>query len=292
MAPRLCLLLVAGLAALAGCEPDNGIRPLNFGRTAIVTGDFDTVEELIEQVATTTTVEAEIVYIDGYIDGPRYESDAPNDGRPLELQVEDLLRNDSTGGLQLYKTVFFSDGMRGCNEFIYNGVGEDDHLVKDATVLANIERSVRNGLRLYFTDWNYDLLEATWPDLINWLGDEDQLDGAQRGTQQTVNARIVSQELADFMAVPLDSQLDVIFNFGSWAVIDSVDESLVEVLVRGDVEYDDPETGELRMKEDAPLLVSARVGSGIVLFTSFHNEAQISDETRDVLAFGLGQLSR
>lgn len=292
---RRCLTLIllsSVVVAVAGCPPDNTLRRLALGETAIATGDFDNVDALIKDVAASTTVEATIAYYDGYITGPAIESEPINGGRPLELQVEDLMRVDSTQGLQNFDTVFLSDGMRGCNQQQYNGVGEDNHLVLDQTVIANLEVSVRNGLRLYFSDWNYDLLEATWPDLIDWMGDDSELDAAQRGmAPQTVNARIVDQGLADFMEVPLDSELEVIFNFGTWAVIDEVDES-VTVLVVADVEYDDPATGEVRIKEDAPLLVAASVGTGVVLFTTFHNEAQISDDTRDVLAYGLGKLSR
>jgi hypothetical protein len=286
------LLLIPAAAALAGCPGDNGLRPLNFGSTAIVTGDFDTVEQLIQDVANETTVSAEIALFDGYIDGPRYESEATVEAGVLESQVEDLLRSSTVAGLQQYKTVFFSDGMRGCNEFVYNGVGEDNHLVLDQTVIENIQFSVRNGLRLYFSDWTYDLIEAAWPDLVDWVGDDTELDAAQNGLPQTVNATIVNQGMADALEVPLGTQLEIIFNFGDWAVIDSVDTSAVDVLVVGDVAYDDPESGEIRIKEDAPLLISANVGTGVVLFTTFHNEAQISDETRDVLAYGLGQLSR
>ncbi len=287
------LLLLSFVLIAAGCPGDNGLRRLALGKTAIATGDFDNVDELIKEVAVQTTVEAEIHYYDGYITGPAIESEPPNGGRPLELQVEDLMRVDSTAGLQQFNTVFLSDGMRGCNAQQYNGVGEDDHLVADQTVIDNLEVSVRNGLRLYFSDWNYDLFEATWPDLVDWIGDDTELDSAQRGlAPQTVNARIVDQGLADFMAVPLGSELEVIFNFGTWAVIDEVDESAVTVLVAADVEYDDPDTGEVRVKEDAPLLIAADVGTGVVLFTTFHNEAQVSDDTRDVLAYGLGKLSR
>lgn len=288
----LPLLLIPAAAGLAGCPPDNGLRPLNFGRTAIVTGDFDTVEQLIQDVANETSVEAEIDMFDGYIDGPRYESEATVEAGQLSAQVEDLLRSSTVSGLQQYKTVFFADGMRGCNQFIYNGVGEDNHLVLDQTVVDNVEFSVRNGLRLYFSDWNYDLMEAAWPDLVDWIGDDTELDAAQNGLPQTVNATIVSEGMAEALAVPVGTQLEIIFNFGDWAVIDTVDTEQVEVLVTGDVAYDDPATGEVRVKEDAPLLISANVGSGVVLFTTFHNEAQISDETRDVLAYGLGQLSR
>ena len=202
------------------------------------------------------------------------------------------MRVDSTEGLQQFKTVFLSDGMRGTNALKYNAVGEDDHLVADQTVIDNIEKSVRNGLRLYFSDWNYDLMEATWPDLVDWEGDDEELDDAQRGlAPQDVNARIADQGLADFMGVPLHSELDVVFNFGTWAVIESVSDD-VQVLLVGDVAYDDPATGEERVREDTPLLIAADVGTGVVLFTAFHNEAQISDDTRDVLAYGLGQLTR
>ncbi len=286
------LLLSSCVLSAAGCPPVSGLRNLALGKTAIVTGDFDNVDQLIKEVAIQTTVEAEIHYYDGYITGPAIESEPPNGGRPLTLQVEDLMRVDSTAGLQQFDTVFLSDGMRGCNQQQYNGVGEDNHLVLDQTVVGNIEKSVRNGLRMYFSDWNYDLLEATWPDLVDWMGDDSELDAAQRGiAPQTVNARIVDQGLADFMGVPLQSELEVIYNFGTWAVIDSVDES-VSVLVVADVEYDDPDTGEVRVKVDAPLLIAADVGRGVVLFTTFHNEAQVSDDTRDVLAYGLGKLSR
>lgn len=287
----LPLFLVPALVALSGCPNGNSLTRLNFGSTAIVLGDFDTVEQLIQEIANESTVEAEIGLFDGYIDGPRYESDVTVEAGQLQGQVEDLLRSETVAGLQNWNTVFFTDGMRGCNLYEYNGVAEDDHLVLDQTVIENVEFSARQGQRMYFSDWTYDLLEATWPDLIDWIGDDEEIDDAQRGLQQTVNATIVNQDLADFMEVPLGTELEIIYNFGSWAVIDSVSED-VDVWLTGDVLYDDPVTGEQRLKTDAPLLVSTTVGQGVVLFTTFHNEAQISDETRAVLSFGLGQLSR
>ncbi|MCO4771665.1 MAG: hypothetical protein KDA24_16655 [Deltaproteobacteria bacterium] len=291
---RRCLpfLVIASSLVSAGCPNDVNIGRLNFGSTAIVLGDFDTVEQLIQEVANETTVEARIDRYDGYIDGPRYESDATVEAGVLALQVEDLLRSDTTEGLQQFKTVFFTDGMRGCNQYQYNGVSEDDHLVLDQTVVGNVEFSARQGMRMYFSDWTYDLMEAAWPDLVDWIGDDEELDDAQRGLQQTVLASIVDEGLAEYMEVPLGTQMEIVYNFGSVAVIDSVDTEQVDVLLTGDVLYDDPVTGEQRLKEDAPLLISASVGTGVVLFTTFHNEAQISDETRDVLAYGLGQLSR
>ena len=113
----LPLLLIPAAAGFVGCNTGS-ITALNFGSTAIVTGDFDTVEQLIQDVANETTVEAEIALFDGYIDGPRYESEATVEAGQLTNQVEDLLRSSTVSGLQQYKTVFFADGMRGCNQFV------------------------------------------------------------------------------------------------------------------------------------------------------------------------------
>jgi hypothetical protein len=63
------------------------------------------------------------------------------------------------------------------------------------------------------------------------------------------------------------------------------------VLVEADVVVDDPETGAYVTLLDTPLVFSAAVGQGVVIFTSYHNEAQISEEARDVLRYQLGQLS-
>ena len=292
MNTRTLLALSILAVPLTGC-PETQLSRLNFGSTAIVTGDFDTISKLVQEAAVDTNVEATIAHIDGYIDGPRYESDPSVQPGQLATQVEDFLRGDAAEGLLSYETVFFSDGMRGCNEVVYNGVAEDNHLVLDQTVLANLDRAVRaGGARMWFSDWTYDLMEATWPELVDWVGDDEEIDAAQRGiAPQTVNATITNPDLAAALEVPEGSQLELIFDFGAWAVAESVDES-VDVLLAADVEYDDPVTGERVVQEDAPLLLSAPIGQGIVLFTAFHNDAQISDETRDVLRFGLGQLSR
>ena len=92
------------------------------------------------------------------------------------------------------------------------------------------------------------------------------------------------------MEIGLGDQIEVIFNQGGWVVIDSVADD-VEVLVEADIQYDDPVTGEIATRT-SPLVVAFDVGAGRVVFTSFHNEAQITDDARDVLRFQLNQLSQ
>jgi len=284
------LLFVAVGASGVACDPDSGLRRLNFGRTALVTGDFDTVEQLIQEVANTTEVDAEIQLFDGYIDGAHFETEVASAETPPAMQVEDLLRADSVAGLGQFKTAFFSCGMRGIAERIYNGVEEDNHLVADATVIGNIGEAVELGLRLYFSDWTYDLLEAVWPEQIDWLGDDTELDAAQRGLAGPVNARVIDAELAQFMGLNPGDEIEIIFNQGGWVVIEDLASS-VDVLVEADIQYDDPVTGQTTSRT-SPLVVAFDAGGGRVVFTSFHNEAQITNDARDVLRYQLTQLSQ
>ena len=284
------LLLALSMLGLSACDPDSGLRRLQFGRTAIVTGDFDTVEQLIQEVSIITSVVAEIELFDGYIDGAHFETEVGSATSPPAQQVEDLLRAETTSGLDFFDTVFLACGMRGVAERVYNGVAEDDHLVIDATVVNNVFSAVSHGQRLYFSDWTYDLLEAAWPEKVDWLGSDGELDAAQRGSAGSVNARVVNQELADFMQIGLGEQIEVIFNQGGWVVIESVADD-VDVLVEADITYDDPDTGE-PVTRTSPLVVAFDSGSGRVVYTSFHNEAQITDDARNVLRFQLNQLSQ
>jgi len=274
----------------SACDPGSSLRRLQFGRTAIVTGDFDTVEQLIQEVSITTSVSAEIQFFDGYIDGAHFESELSDASSQPSQQVEDLLRVDTTAGLDFFDTAFLACGMRGVAERVYNGVAEDNHLVADATVVNNVFSAVSHGQRLYFSDWTYDLLEAAWPEKVDWLGSDTELDAAQRGSAGAINARVVDQDLADFMEIGLGEQIEVVFNQGGWVVIESVADD-VTVLVEADIQYDDPITGEIASRT-SPLVVAFDAGAGRVVFTSFHNEAQITDDARDVLRFQLNQLSQ
>ncbi len=283
-------LLLSLLLGTVGCDDDVDLNVLNFGATAIVTGDFDTVEQLIQEVSQTTAIAAELSIYDGYISGPHFEHDI-DVAEVFNGTVEDLLRSDPyDGGLGGFDTIFFSDGMRGVNVREYNGVVADDHLVSDNTVVTNVRDQGELGRRLYFSDWTYDLMERAWPDLVDWVGDDTELDDAQRGTAQVVAARVVDAGLAAFMEVPEGSEIEVEFNYGVWAVAESVSDD-VTVLVEADVVVDDPETGAYVTLPSVPLVFSAVVGQGVVIFTSYHNEAQISEEARDVLRYQLGQLS-
>jgi hypothetical protein len=290
---RRALFVVALLALIApliaGCNPEQNLIRLQFGRTAIVTGDFDTVEVLIQEIANSTPVEAEIHYYNGYVDGPHFETEVGAGPEDLPLQVEDLLRAETASALDQFQTVFLSCGMRGVSDHVYNGVGEDNHLVEDETVIQHLRDTASNGTSLYFSDWTYDFIERAWPEKVAWVGDQEELDIAQAGRNGPVNARIVDPALADFMEVPVGSELEIEFNQSGWAVPGAVADD-VTVLVAADVDYDDPYTGVWTTLQDVPLVFTFDAGAPVV-YTAFHNEAQITDDARDVLRFALTRLS-
>lgn len=278
------------LALIAGCT-DSDLRRLRFGRTAIVLGDFDTVEQLIQEIANDTTVEIELHRYDGYTDGPHWETNFGDDEARPGIQVEDLVRADVTEGLDQFQTTFFSCGMRGVGAHVYNGVGEDNHLVLDGTVVENVVDAARRGNSLYFSDWTYDLLEAAWPEMVDWVGEDEDLDAAQRGRPGEVSARVVSEALAEAMEVPVGAEIELVFNQGGWAVPEAVADE-VEVLVEGEVQWDDADGGAAPITSTVPLVLAFPHGDGKVVFTAFHNEAQITDDARDVLRYELGQLAQ
>ncbi|MEE2828646.1 MAG: hypothetical protein VX498_05635 [Myxococcota bacterium] len=285
----LCVFLFLP-TLLVGCGDGPGLRLLNFGRTALVTGDFDTVEQLLQEVANTTTVEAEIQVFNGYVDGPHFETENVSLPEQLTQQVEDLLRAETTEGLDQFKTAFLSCGMRGVSDHVYNGVAEDNHLIDDAAVVQHLVDAANHGVNTYFSDWTYEFIERGWPEKVEWLGDEAVLDSAQRGQAGPVNARIVNSGLAAFMELSVGDEIEIIFNQGGWAVALAVSED-VQVLVEGDIVYDDPDTGTYQTLINAPLVFTFQSGGGRVVYTAFHNEAQITDDARDVLRYSLEQLS-
>lgn len=148
------------------------------------------------------------------------------------------------------------------------------------------------GGALYTSDYAVDYITHIFPDKLDLVG-KVGVGG------QTINANVTDSALATFLNPESPpSKVDVYFNLGDWVVINDVPDD-VRVHLRGNVNassntYYEPDTsncceacahasvakaydssnydgGELKNK---PLLVSFNHGSGRVIFTSFHNEAQ------------------
>ena len=130
---------------------------------------------------------------------------------------------------------------------------------------------MKNGGVLVVTDWAYDLVEQSWPNEIDFEGDDTVYDAAQTGEIGRVSADIVDPEVADALGY---STMGVTYDYSNWAVIQSVAPD-VRVIVQGSPQYH-PDGQTTEQLTDKPLMVAFQPNnaSGKVVFTTFHIDAQ------------------
>lgn len=271
--PALAVLV----ALLAGCTSDNELQRRELNRVAVTAGDFDDVTEPLNRMV------VEYERYDGIISVATWDEDY--DPSANVLTVEGLL--GSLDEMLSYDAVFVASGTRGLGDRVYNGLDDDDQLVTDADVVANVQEYPLRIRSLVATDWAYDLVEVAWPDAIEFVHDDLSLDAAQCGQIAEVSARVTDDRLAQDLGM---DTVAVSFNYSNWAVMESVSED-VTVWLRGDVSYRISETEGYGTLTDVPLLVSFEPGGspdGRVVFSSFHIDTQTDAVIDQVLATVVG----
>jgi len=132
-------------------------------------------------------------------------------------------------------------------------------------VQQSLEAFVREGGALYASDWASTFLERAF---------SGQLTFAQmRFPRQRVEAKVVDQGLVDLIG----TDLDLLFETDLWVAAQSTREG--KTYLEGEVR------GIQLTTERRPLLVSFPYGRGLVIFTSFHNQKQISDKEHQLLRY-------
>ncbi len=247
------------LGALLGCAPENTVVEIPIDAIAVAAGDYDRVEEVLLRGLVNYQL------YEGYIVGASYDETIEADD--IVLEVEDLLKEDE---LETFGAVFVNSGTRGLGEYVYNGIERDDGLVSDEQVIAAVSDWVSGGGVLVVSDWAYDLVEACWPDAIEFVGDETLLDDAQRGSRGSVSATVREAGLQETLG---ETVIALEYDFSHWALIDSVADH-VQIHLSGDAVYRASEAeGEVTLR-DLPLLVSFESGNGQVVFSTFHWRVQ------------------
>ena len=264
-------LLVGGLAS-AGCTPDQEFVDNSIDQVAVVAGDFDAMESLLDRLL------IPFYLYDGFINGPAYSVE--EDGADFEknpLKVEGLFALD----LEIFQVVFVNSGIRGFGEVIYNGVSPDDALASDPAVIEAARAYVEGGGTLVVSDWAYELVELTWPDAISFYGDDQELDDAQVGGDPAS----ISAGVHDDLVEALGESVSIDYNFGRWTVMEGVADH-VTVHLSGDTDYWVSAADGLDTLEDVPMLVSFAAGAGQVIYSNFPWNIQ-SAGLADALLTGL-----
>ncbi|MGZ8474414.1 MAG: hypothetical protein ACXW4N_11080, partial [Candidatus Deferrimicrobiaceae bacterium] len=160
------------------------------------------------------------------------------------------------------------------NAVLINCGSDETGADNTSPLLTNLRNFVSNGGTLYASDWAYVFIEAGWPEYIDFFGDDNLAGSAREGFSGAINGTVKGPLLT---ALP-KSTINITFDLGAWVMIDKTPEvagKAVTVLISGPRPSGDG--------TEYPLMVQFPSGNGKVVYTSFHNEAQATQDMVDVL---------
>lgn len=273
------------MMALAACS-DQNLAGIRLDTLAVSLGDFDDMAALLNGLDVAHTP------YDGFIVQAIYEPEGDRTQRDsMQLSVETLLDNvDDKGRLEinLYSALFLNSGTRGLGLGRYN-----DTLTADDEILGNPDRVeaickfVESGRILIASDWTYDVLEACWPDAIEFVNDDAVVDDAQRGRAGSVSGVVRDEAVVEALG---GEAFAVSFDYSAWSVIESVGAD-TEVLLEGTVEYQPASDQDYQTLTDAPLLVRFPAGQGQVVYSSYHWSTQNRSSSETLLVASVPGMS-
>lgn len=227
------------------------------GRLAVVSGNYDDLGRVLEGLG-----------YGGY--------EAVNGNNADELAA--LLSNPDN--LIVYDAILFSGGHIE-EDVLYDSDGSGHQAQVDA-VVGSLQAYVAQGGVLIATDWSYDLIEAGWPEAVDWYGDDLMPDDAQRGEPGTVNAKVEDDDLASKTGL---STAEVKYDLPTFPVIEDVGPDTT-VYLFGPVSYrEGMETQQLA----GPMTIGFNDGDGEVIFFNWRFDANAKTQGWDVLRVMLDQ---
>lgn len=152
-------------------------------------------------------------------------------------------------------------------DIIFFNCGINDTWLEDRDEIGvNIRAFVEGGGSMYASDWAYGFFEAAFPTAVDFYGEDSVHGSAFVGDVGRIDADVLD---ANMMAILGANKADLTYDLGAWAVPVSV-LSTVQVMVQGDARLYVGGT-----QQNAPLAVKLERG-GTAIYTSFHNEQQIT----------------
>ena len=279
MISRMAFLSV--LALSAGCVNQQHLYKGAAQAAAVTTGDFDDVVLPLDRISAVSSSYEGLISVATW--------DANYDATADQLKVEGLLGDINE--MTLYQVVIVASGTRGLGSQQYNGLNADNQLVSDPNVIENMQKYVELGNTLVVTDWAYDLVEAAWPDEIDWLGDDTAFDDAQHGDIGSISADITDDTLKTALN---EDKFNVDYDFSNWAIPQSTN-SDVTVWIQGDVTYTIRDGNPSQPQAAAPLLMSFQPNGktkGKVVVSTFHWDAQTPQAMDTILTTTVGDFKK
>ncbi len=242
---------------------------------AVVTGAFDTIEDVLIDMGFAVR---ECVPFDSC---PTRTLDARGtltliDGESTAFITEFL--NDSVF-LSQFDIVFFNCGL--ADQYV---------LSAPDTAKNNLRDFVQSGGSIYASDRAYEIVRVVFPGLFDFYGDDTNPayrapDGWVGMINPGLPTDVVDSALAGELTTP---SVSIVYDKGRWVPLTNTQPAGVYVWLQADVAVDtsDPPDDTLDATWiDAPTLAHAPSGAGRIVFTTFHNGAQITAEMTAILRF-------
>jgi hypothetical protein len=139
---------------------------------------------------------------------------------------------------------------------------------------TNLRDYVLDGGNLYVSDWAYYMLEMSFPDLMDFYGDDTIGGAAAVGAPGELTGEVVDPHMQALLGTSI---ADLNFDYNAWAIPESVGPDTT-VLVRGAA----PIEGSSHVVSNAPLAGRAEP-AGSIIYTAFHNESQATIDMETLL---------
>ena len=141
---------------------------------------------------------------------------------------------------------------------------------------------VESGHSLYISDWAYGVMEWLYPEVLDFYGEDATPGDAKHGDAEQVLASIGDETLAKLVG----RFVGITYDLPAWAVMLGLEQTdggtapyPVDVLATGTVHVGAQEFA------DVPLAVRVHIGEGAIVYTTFHNEAQLDPTVLSILRY-------
>ena len=139
-------------------------------------------------------------------------------------------------------------------------------------IVNNLQQFVANGGSIYASDWAFVYAEWPWPSAINFVGGDLNNSAPKVGQKGGLGGTVTDAGLVQFLG---KSQVSLDYDLGAWVVIQGAPFGTTSHI-----------TGNVSGVGQVPLMVSHTPGgAGKVLYTTFHNEAQPTQDMVDILKY-------
>ncbi len=139
---------------------------------------------------------------------------------------------------------------------------------------SNIKDYVVGGGSIYASDWAFYFYEAAFSDSVDFYGNDSDVNSARKGVSGDLKVDVIDESMKAILG---GSTAELKYNLDVWAVPTST-KSDVNILVQGDpTVFADDWYITTEKLNNVPLAVRLDK-EGSAIYTSFHNEAQSTDD--------------